>query len=629
MTEVKKIYQTIELQKVGTMTLNPEERGWKCCGTLSRSVCRGDKKRGSSYSTTVYKLIHRNENGVIKHEEDNIGANGANYSDEHNWDGAKDSVEPESMRKYINGNIQYITRNETCTGNKFKYDVFKFKNLSNFDVIIKNIKSKLSDWGIKTENTLDLYKTPKIKMPVKTNRKDCSKRDRFGQCTTVYEEIEVNSSVTMDTINEALKLAKPYLESKESKQVQTAPYTKRGKDNTYYYKLGNALSKEDKDIILSSTTYATNSKDETKYYSATFGALSSDVYIYDERFFYILHKYFTTNKKLLCDILESEILNYFLKHPELLTIYRIQKGYLKYALSKLHTLNPSQNLTVVQFDSQDEETKNKIHSIDGNTSCFMNIETPIIGAMVHSDTLNLLDYNDYVSESMTKFNVKEFLTNDGKIIALDMDKLPYINKNNLDSIYQNSIRSFGNISSNDLTLPGIFISDSGVPSDFINGENSSIKFVSVDAENGQKTLDKISEVKAGTLITFSFDSIGAFKKSSWTDNPELNEAISKAGSEQIMNIQLPYVMLLKQMNPESGKTEYLFEYSTFSNSQNENNIKVLYFRESENKSESKTFLSRESLKTNNCFKFVKNYCGVYSQTNPFGRLITNYNVGDY
>ena len=136
-------------------------------------------------------------------------------------------------------------------------------------------------------------------------------------------------------------------------------------------------------------------------------------------------------------------------------------------------------------------------------------------------------------------------------------------------------------------------------------------------------------MKAGTLITFSFDSIGAFKKSSWTDNPELNEAISKAGSEQIMNIQLPYVMLLKQVNPESGKIEYLFEYSTFSNSQNENNIKVLYFRESENKSESKTFLSRESLKTNNCFKFVKNYCGVYSQTNPFGRLITNYNVGDY
>ena len=43
----------------------------------------------------------------------------------------------------------------------------------------------------------------------------------------------------------------------------------------------------------------------------------------------------------------------------------------------------------------------------------------------------------------------------------------------------------------------------------------------------------------------------------------------------------------------------------------------------------KMFTNCESLKANNCFKFVKNYCGVYSQTNPFGRLITNYNVGDY
>jgi len=590
------VSHSISVRLVGEMTLNPNKVGWDCCNWGFKK-CNKDGK-GSSFVTKVYRLVWSDAKGNIIKSKDNIGANGAPKAEYNGvWDGAKDSVSPEWMKDYVKDSVEYLTKDQTCNGSHFKYDAYIGKYLDNPPTIKKNVLNEINNW----------------------NRDFKEKNVEFEITPT---ETNINDS-SIDSINKSLKNA--------NLRVRVPPYTKINGKNTYYYTFGNGLDDDEIRKLKLSTTYATNKENDIKLYSATFGALKHNTYIYDERFFYILHKYFTTNKNLLCDILESEILNYFLKHPELLAIYRIQKGYLTYALSKLQVLNPRQNLSVVQFDSQDEETKNKIHSIEGNTFCFMNIETPIIGAMVHSDTLNLLDYNDYISDSMTKFKVKEFLTNDGKIIALDLNsnELKITNKNNIDSIYRNSIHSFGNISTTDLTLPGIFISDSGVPSDFIDGEHGAIKFVNVDAENGQKSLDKLSETDIGTLIVFSFDSVGAFKKSSWTDNPQLNEAISKAGSEQIMNIQMPYVMLLKQINPESKKIEYLFEYSTFNSAQNKNNIKVLYFRESENKGESKTFLNRESLKMDNCFKFVKNYCGVYEQTNPFGRLITNYNVGDY
>lgn len=576
---IRPLNSYIIIEKIGTMVYNPNKNGGYCDKWGRRKYGSG---HGDSHPVNVYKLIYKNGNGTTK-TEDNIGKKNAPNSGVFRCESSERDISPGWMAGYAEVRSKWHY-SYTCNKNEHPdCNNCIVANLGDGNTIANNVQSKMNEWGIN------------------------------------YKLSENDKKKIINEVNSG----------KDKIEIQVSPFSERGSDNTYYYKFGNALTEEEQKLLLSSTIYSTNSKDKTKTYSATFGALTSDVYIYDDRFFYILYKYFMTNKNLLCDVFESEILNYFLKHPELLVIYRIQKGYLKYALSKLHTINPTQNLSVVQFDSQDEDTKNKIHAIENNTSCFMNIESPIIGAMLHSDTLNMLDYNDYISDSMTKFKVKEFETNDGKVIALDMKELPYTSKNDLDSIYQNLIRSFGNISSNDLTIPGIFISDSGAPSDFINGENNSIKFVNVDAENGQKTLDTLSEVKAGTLIAFSFDSIGAFKKSNWTDNPELNKAISKAGSEQILNLELPYVMLLKQKDSDSGKIEYLFEYSTFTNNENENGIKVLYYRESENKSAGKTFLSRESMKMNNSFKFVKNYCGVYQQTNPFGRLITNYNVGDY
>ena len=585
----KRLYHSIVVEKVGTMTYNPKEKGAYCKG-CSRKYGSG---HGDKYSVDVYKLIHRDENGKLLNEEDNIGKRNAPETPKFECGDAIKEISPDWMKKYDDNDSNRTSEKKyTCCkkqNNQSKWCIVH--NFGDPKIIADNVKSKLREWGVKTELSIDSI-----------------------------------SGSSIDSLNDSLKSLKPY------REIQVAPFSKIDGKNTYYYKFGNGLSAEEINMLKLSSTYATKKQDAIKTYSATFGALTTNVSIYDDRFFYILYKYYMTNKNMLCDILESEILKYFIKHPELLAIYRIQKGYLQYALTKLTTLSPTSNLSVIQFDSQDKETKEKIHAVDNNISCFMNVETPIIGAMVHSNTLNMTDYNDYVSDSLTKFKVKDFTTNDGKVIALDMDSLKYMNVNNLDSIYQNSIRKFGNISANNLTLPGIFISDSGVPNDFIDGSNNTIMFVDVEGKNAQATLDQISQINAGTLIVFNFETIGSFQKTGWSDNPELNKAISTAGSQNLMNFELPYVMLIKEVKKSESnvnKIEYLFEYSTFRSNTNENGIKVLYYRESENKSDGNTYLSRDSLVSDNVFKFVKNYCGVFDQTHPFGRLITNYNVMKY
>lgn len=600
----KRVYDSIYVEKVGTMTYNPDKYDGYCNKAGARKYGSG---HGDSKDVDVYKLVH---DGNTHHEADNIGKNGAPSTSEFMC-GNDSTVKPDSMAKYKDIRSRYEYK-WTCNGNQ-NHDCKKCKvaNLGDPSTIARNVKSKIQDWGIKYEGSLNI------------------------------------SGSSISSINSSLRSLKPYHE------IQVPGKTNK----TYSYQFGNCLSSAEMDKIKSSVVYAKGSG--IKLYSATFGELLSDIYVYDDRFFFILYKYYMTNKNMLCNVLESEILNYVFKHPELLAVYRIQKGYLQYALNNMKTLNAKQILNVVKFDSQDEDTKKEIHEIKNNVSCFMNIECPIIGAMIHSDTLNMVDYNDYVSDSMImtndKINVIE--TNDGKLIAVNLNKFPYTKMNNIDSIYQNCVRSFGKISAHDLTLPGIFISDSGNPIDFIGdvdlnskdenennknensskSENSNVKyqnnfgieFVDVDGDGAQKTLNKIAEREPGTLIVFSFDRLGMINRTEWSDNPKINEAIKNTGSEKIMNIETPYVMLLKE-NQGEGKFEYIFEYSTFTNNNNDNGIKVLYYSQAEDiKDDGKTFLSHEAAKTQNCFKFVKNYCGLYQQTNPLGRLTTKLNVGNY
>ena len=42
--------------------------------------------------------------------------------------------------------------------------------------------------------------------------------------------------------------------------------------------------------------------------------------------------------------------------------------------------------------------------------------------------------------------------------------------------------------------------------------------------------------------------------------------------------------------------------------------------------EDHTGLSHSFTKLNNCFKFYKHWAGAYENSNPMGRLVTNYNL---
>ena len=575
--------QSLTVEYSGHLTYNPNRWGAYCKG-CSREHGTGIASRAPGH-TDVYDLYHRDSTNKQLHYDHNIGRYG---SDNIEYECAENS-DIVASGKASAGDGPILNRyhfNYTCCKRQHnRSNNCVVRNLHSPNNIAVGITNDIKAWNIKFKNELNLNKS------------------------------------SINALNKSLASAQPISLSKVNVE--------------YKYKFGNCLSTDEINKIKNSVVYAISTENlKAKLYSATFGELTSDTYIYDDRFFYIIYKYYTTNINMLCDVLESEILNYILRHPELLAIYRIQKGYLKYALNNLKALNPKEVLNVVKFDSQDEQTKKEIHAISNNVSCFMNIECPIIGAMIHSDTLNMVDYNDYISDSLTMFsnsNLKlnsEIELNDGKLVLIDLKKLPQTKINNIDSLYQNFVRAFGKISTNDLTIPGIFISDSGNPIDFIEGTNSSIQFVDVDGNRAQGTLNKIAEKEPGTLIVFSFDTLGMINRTAWSDNPKINEAIKNVGSEKIMNIEMPYVMLIKEI--KDGKTEYLFEYSTFTSNDNSNGIKVLYYSQAEDiKDDGKTFLSHQSAKTNGCFRFIKNYCGLYQQTNPLGRLTTKLNVGDY
>jgi hypothetical protein len=280
----------------------------------------------------------------------------------------------------------------------------------------------------------------------------------------------------------------------------------------------------------------------------------------------------------------------------------------------------------IQPQSEPTLKFNSKNNVINDSACIINLECPIIGALIHSDTLNLTTYNDYISDSLelSKMVSKVIDTNNDRIVLL---KLPSTsNINNIDSLLPNSLTKFGQISSDNCTLPGIFVSDSANPLDFIIGDHESIQIVNVNADSPQNTLNNIQN--QGSLIVFDFANIGSVNK--YSNSSELNNAIKKAGGEMIGTIFLPYTLLLKQLLKDSngkltGEVEFMFEYATFKKI--DSGINITYYRKAENKAtESNTYLLRDNLKSENCFRYMKNYGGSYVITNPVGRLVTNINM---
>ena len=337
---------SLKVINVGYLRYNPDKYGAYCSGCSKKY----GKNHGDSHDVDIYDLEYRDSSGRLIKSEHNVGRLGNPGTTKFEC-GNDNTIKAYGNAKTSDGKIiKREHKDYTCC--KSQNDDSKWCYTYDFDsnyAIRDGVKKKISDWNIKFKNTLEW----------KLQKYNCKKTYKFGK-----QEESCQEALTVSSINESLAAAQPISSSTKS-------------NVNYSYQFGNCLSSAEMDKIKSSVIYAKGSG--TKLYSATFGELLSDIYIYDDRFFFILYKYYMTNKNMLCNVLESEILNYVFKHPELLAVYRIQKGYLQYALNNMKTLNAKQILNIVKFDSQDEDTKKEIHEIKDNVSCFMNIECPIIG----------------------------------------------------------------------------------------------------------------------------------------------------------------------------------------------------------------------------------------------------------
>jgi len=584
-------FNEAKVELAGSITYNQNHRGkscWDRCGKgLGHKACWHiiNNNNGRSYTSNIYNFKY---NGQIVYNicgNNDLWGEGENETNKFEWYG-------ENLEAWSYNNVSNETKKHVKPEIKFSHN--------------QSVKREGCGNG-----TYTFYKGR-----------------RFDDPKTILENIK---KLNLNWLNpNALNVNVKSINDVNKALEKAGLYNNNSKSGNIYIGNGFNNNKELINEIKNTTAYISNSEHD-KWISATFAKTQHNIYMYDDRFYYILYRYFNENFKALSDVLETEILTHIYQNPELLLIYRIQKGYMNYAIKKLQDVNPEFNLSIVGMSGDKSEI------IRNNISCFMNVENPLMGAMIHSDNLNLMDYNDYISNSIDIENLvkTKIETNNGPIIILDSTKIPETKKYNIDSIYQNAFRMFGNISSNELSLPGIFISDSADPLDFIEGNENGIKIVKVNEKNKQGTLNNLCAKNPGSLIVFNFKSIGNISNGDYSDNEKLNQAIKDANGQKLStNLQLPYVSLvmdkkMSELNKHqlTGIINLIFEYSTFCDDDKKNNIEVMYYNQNSVKiDEGHTGINHETMKNNNGFKFYKQWLNMGDKTTPMGRLITYQNL---
>ena len=567
--------KNMSVENTGTIVYNVNRSGAYCGGRFNCNCKTGDN-HGADMTVNTYKFVYYDVNGNKK-EYLNIGKENAPWTVEFEYgNGGRNQCNADVPSGDRNGEMSNPTyRSYTCCKHKCTNESHnrKAKDWGNMQTISQNIRST---------NFPGLVASGLSTLSTRTSQK---------------------------SLNTALANIHSQIIS-----------TQKG---DYYF--GNWLSEDEyKQLIQFKSYVCSKSQPQSKWYSATFGELMYDIYVYDDRFYYVIHKFFTTNADTLLDIFETEVLQQFYRHPELMMVYRCQQGYVKYMSNKLvdQKQTSSVNTGTLMGDTESSTT------VEGLTTTCMNIESPFTGALIHSDTLNILDYNDYMSNSI---NVEQLVdtskthqTNEGAVVVLDSDKIQMTTLNNIDDMFANSFIKFGNVSSNNVSLPGLYISDSADPLDFIYGNKNAISFVNVDSDNVMKS---VNELDRGSVLVFTFKSLQQLD-TKYSDNTALNVALKNAGGEILQMMYLPYTSLIRKLDViadssatvPTGVINLVFTYST----QGHNAIEVIHYNKSENViSDGTTYLSHEAMRSKGCFKFVKQWGGIFEKTNVLGRLMPN------
>ena len=303
-----------------------------------------------------------------------------------------------------------------------------------------------------------------------------------------------------------------------------------GKRYSYLGNFARDVLKLNKETMsFSSDEVAKNS-----YVAANYILTKDTIYRFDDRILLVWKNYLINFAKDFAAQLQGEVQSFYTKHPELLLPFRLNAGYMKFIQSKIFT--------------------------NANVSGYYNIECPLTpNIMLNAYDKGTMGQNLILAENPIG---KELQLVDYRI-GDEPRKFVYKLYNNkttkigLHSIYQNLLESFAFSFSREgaierLTIPYIKIPDTTDPNDYLNKNLFNVASIQTDkitqlAENSHALIFDISKISGSTDFKF-------------TDNKELNDAITKAGTKNTIPFTIPLVFVHRQ----NGIIEFIFDGATTS-----------------------------------------------------------------
>lgn len=482
--------------KGGMWTFNPHGKTMDTDNAIGKAVCHEGGPKGRTIDTYVLEFV--------------------------DIDGKKNTVSLYDSNKLgFDASYQIAERNEGCVGSRTKSLVWTAYE-SDYDSWNDNLRYDSVSEPTKNDGIPSAYPG----YPTISAERKPGKRNKRQHPTTTLVVTDKQKAITElgrkfwhPKLN---LLAKPGSDKSYVRDVRTLDaYIKYGNDYTnvpnYNYWSQNPVDAS-KSII-----------------SAVYYKLNRIVAMFDRRMAYVYEHCLTNYCKPLALLLESDILEAFKSAPLLLLPYRLGRttdssSYIGYVTSK-HLQQPG---------------------------TFINMECPLGPPLIHVDKPVVVDKNYYLSKGLTAPTTTEtYMTGPKNVYTLvtgmEIGTKP---ETSLDGIYSELFTSFGKIKSSESILPGIFISDSGVVTEYINKNSGNLTVIPLDANNIQGTVEKASE--SGSVLVFDISEV--YKSSPYSDNKVFNDALAKAGKAHSTGeaIKTPFIVVQR----ESGKIKMTYKVSS-------------------------------------------------------------------
>lgn len=300
-----------------------------------------------------------------------------------------------------------------------------------------------------------------------------------------------------------------------------------------YSYLGN-FARDVLKLTKETMSFTSDGTAKNTYVSANYIKTKDTIYRFDDRILLVWKNYLINFANTFASQLQEEVQSFYTKHPELLLPFRLNAGYMKFIQSRVFT--------------------------NANISGYYNIECPFTPNIM----LNMYDKQTIEQDLIIADNP---IGKDVQLVNYQIgnEQRKYVYKlyNNkttkigLHSIYQNLLESFAFSFSREgsierLTIPYIKIPDTTDPNDYLNKNLFNVASIQTDkitnlAENSHALIFDISKISGLTDFKFS-------------DNKELNDAITKAGTKNTISFTMPLIFV----NRQNGIIEFIFDSASSS-----------------------------------------------------------------